>query len=81
MTQVEKAIGVNDICEMLDWCESTFYRRRAEMERLGVIFYIRKGRPPRPQIKAFPSRIIKYAGLCCKKRRPPDGYGVEGIEC
>ena len=69
MAEVEVAIGPNEICKMLDWCKATFYRRRPEMVKLGVIFYIRKGRPPRPQIRAFPSRVMKYASLYLTRER------------
>lgn len=69
MPDVEVAIGPDDICKMIGWSRSTFYQRKAEMVKLGVIFYIRKGRPPRPQIRAFPSRVIKYASLCLTRDR------------
>ena len=69
MPEVEVAIGPDDICKMLDWAKATYYRRRPEMVQLGVIFYIRKGRPPRLHTRAFPSRVIKYASLCLTKDR------------
>ena len=70
MTQVETAIGSEDIMSMLGWCRSKYYSRVEELERLGVIFYKREGHPPRKKIKAFPSRVIKYAGLAGKRNTP-----------
>jgi len=70
MADVETAIGAADIMQMLGWCRTKFYMRCKELERLGVIFYTRKGHPPRKVIRAFPSRIIKYCGMCGKKDTP-----------
>jgi len=41
----------------------TCYNRRREWLTAGVIFYLRKGRPPRKIIHHFPSRLKEYTAL------------------
>ena len=70
MTDVEVAIGSKDIMKMLGWSKTKLFRRMPAMRELGVVFYDREGQPPRIKIKAFPSRVIKYASLMGKRETP-----------
>lgn len=70
MTQVETAIGSEDIMKMLGWSRTKLFQRIEHMRTLGVVFYKREGHPPRLKIKAFPSRIIKYTAVCGKRETP-----------
>ena len=70
MADVEVAIGSKDIMRMLGWCRTKYYARIEEMDRLGVIFWKREGHPPRKVIKAFPSRVIKYASVAGRRDTP-----------
>ena len=70
MTQVETAIGSADIMRMMGWSRAKFFRHVPKMRTLGVVFYKREGQPPRIKIKAFPSRVIKYASLCGTRETP-----------
>jgi len=70
MVDVEIAIGSKDIMRMLGWCRAKYYQRLRELETLGVVFYMRQGHPPRRVVKAFPSRVIKYASIAGKRHNP-----------
>jgi len=70
MTQVETAIGSADIMHMMGWSKTKFFKHMPRMRELGVVFYKREGQPPRLKIKAFPSRIVRYASVCGKRETP-----------
>ena len=70
MPEVEIAIGSKDIMRMLGWCRSKYYAHVPEMSDLGAVFWKREGHPPRLVIKAFPSRVMKYASLKGKRETP-----------
>ena len=70
MADVEIAIGSKDIMRMLGWSKSKLFKHMPKMRTLGVVFYKREGQPPRIKIKAFPSRVIKYASLCGSRETP-----------
>jgi len=40
----------------------TLQRRKNELRKNGVIFYRKKGRPPRIEVAAFKSRLIDFFG-------------------
>ena len=60
-------VGMKRIAETLGCCLRTCYYRREEWLNAGVIFYMRKGRPPRKLIHHFPSRLKAYTGLKASK--------------
>lgn len=65
---VEKAVpGWRAVCLTLDCSRWTAMRRRNELKKAGVIFYMTKGRPPRRQVYHFPSRLRAWIGLKSSK--------------
>lgn len=60
-------VGWKEIARILNVNESTMQRRKEDLLRENVIFYLKIGRPPQRRVCAFPSSLRKWA---TKKRDP-----------
>ena len=67
---VETAVHLEDILRILGWSQSKFYRRRWELDDLGIIFYRYQGRPPVRRLCAFPSDLRAWIRAKAKKGEP-----------
>ena len=56
-------IGWKAIAEIFGCSERKMRSLRGELQELGVIFYMRQGRPPRKRVCAFPSLLKRWSGL------------------
>lgn len=64
MTELEQAVeGWEAIAYSLNMSMRSAYRRRDELKDAGVIFYKKKGTPPRKTVYHFPSRLRAWTGL------------------
>jgi len=53
-------IGWKAIAEMFCCSEAKLMMKKSELQQAGVIFEVRRGRPPRKQVCAFPSTIYQF---------------------
>ena len=59
----ELAVSVEKILQMMGICRAKFDKQwRREMMECGAIFKVRRGRPPREHLMAFPSRVKAFIG-------------------
>jgi len=55
---IETAVqGWRAIARTVGWSLRSAYRRREALQKAGVIFYRRTGRPPKRAVFHFPSRL------------------------
>ena len=61
---IERAVqGWAPICDTLGCSRWTAMRRKDELRKAGVIFYMTQGRPPKKNVYHFPSRLRAWIGL------------------
>ena len=60
MTNVEIAVGFEDILKILGWSRSKFFNYREVLQDAGVIFYRWEGRPRVKRMYAFPTRLQEW---------------------
>ena len=65
---LETAIPLQGILQMFGFSRRKFFYMKDELQDSGVIFYRMEGKPARPRIYAFPSRIIKWISHKSKNR-------------
>jgi len=64
MNDQETAVmGWQAIADSLCCCVKTATRKKAELQSAGVIFYMKRGRPPQRNVYHFPSRLKMWTGL------------------
>jgi len=61
-------VGMKSIAATLGCSLRTCYYKREEWLDAGVIFYMKRGRPPRKLIHHFPSKLKAYTSLKGSKR-------------
>jgi hypothetical protein len=63
-------IGWKSLAAMLRKSPTAMQRRRQELERVGVIFYMRHGKPGRRMVHFWPSLLQRWVMLKTTKGEP-----------
>lgn len=61
--------GWKALASMFGLSERRMRDRREELENVGAIFYMKKGRPPARRMHFFPSTIRAYAALKAQEKK------------